>query len=150
MFSSCGPECFNYLCVFCTNELFCAFQVTCSFSKYRRLKNYTEADGTSYMKIEQTEILKRSPPYNMTIMKNLAYNIYYRAFLDWVFYESTKAKELLEWSRDTLTPDEHIWAMLDSIEDAPGRTGSIHYLHPYISWNPNGPCLGTVRKMFTK
>ena len=77
-------------------------------------------------------------------MKNLAYNIYSRSFLQWVFYNSTKAKDLIEWSKDTLTPDEHIWAMLDSIEEAPRRTGSVTYLLPYISWYPNGPCTGKL------
>ena len=76
----------------------------------------------------------------MTVMKNLAYNVYSRPFLHWAIFNSTKAKALLEWSKDTLTPDEHYWAMLDSLEEAPYRTGYVTNdpLHPYILWRSSG------------
>lgn len=83
-----------------------------------------------------TPELKSPPPFNLTVMKSLAYNVYSRAFLQWALLDSDKSASLLNWSRDTKTPDEHYWAMLDSLEEAPGRTGKItnNPLYPYIIW----------------
>ncbi|XP_076811789.1 N-acetyllactosaminide beta-1,6-N-acetylglucosaminyl-transferase-like [Clavelina lepadiformis] len=101
-----------------------------------RVENYTNEDGKQERKMFQTKELKSPPPFNMTILKNLAYNVYTRRFLRWVIFESEKAKALLEWSRDTLTPDEHYWLMLDALEEAPGRSGRISWSSPakYVKW----------------
>lgn len=84
----------------------------------------------------RTDQLKSPPPYNITIRKNLAYNVYARSFLHWVIFDSEKAKALLDWSRDTGTPDEHYWLMLDALEEAPARTGKINWgmLTPFVIW----------------
>ncbi|XP_076813288.1 N-acetyllactosaminide beta-1,6-N-acetylglucosaminyl-transferase-like isoform X2 [Clavelina lepadiformis] len=101
-----------------------------------KVENYTNKDGKQERRMIQTKELKSPPPFNMTILKNLAYNVYTRRFLRWVIFESEKAKALLEWSRDTLTPDEHYWLMLDALEEAPGRSGRISWSSParYIKW----------------
>ncbi|XP_076813405.1 beta-1,3-galactosyl-O-glycosyl-glycoprotein beta-1,6-N-acetylglucosaminyltransferase-like [Clavelina lepadiformis] len=113
-----------------------------------RMENYTTEDGKQERRMIQTKELKSPPPFNMTILKNLAYNVYTRRFLRWVIFESEKAKALLEWSRDTLTPDEHYWLMLDALEEAPGRRGQISLSHParYIKWkSPENFCSGYWR-----
>ncbi|XP_076814964.1 N-acetyllactosaminide beta-1,6-N-acetylglucosaminyl-transferase-like [Clavelina lepadiformis] len=107
-------------------------------TKYiHKVVNRTGKDGMVERIIIRTSQLKSPPPFNMIIRKNSAYNIYTRRFLRWVIFESEKAKALLEWSRDTLTPDEHYWLMLDALEEAPGRTGKMSgfTLSPYVSWN---------------
>ncbi|CAK8681203.1 unnamed protein product [Clavelina lepadiformis] len=101
-----------------------------------KVENYPNEDGKLEKRMIQTKELKSASPFNMTMLKNLAYNVYTRRFLRWVIFESEKAKALLEWSRDTLTPDEHYWLMLDALEEAPGRRGQISWSSParYIKW----------------
>jgi len=74
--------------------------------------------------------------------------VFSRQFLYWALVRSKKAKALLEWSRDTLTPDEHYWLMLDALEEAPGKSaGEISWktITPYIVWKANNHnCSGNV------
>ncbi|KAK2857833.1 hypothetical protein Q7C36_005752 [Tachysurus vachellii] len=62
---------------------------------------------------------KTPPPHNLTIYFGTAYYSLQRAFVEYVL-TSPVAKDLLEWSRDTYSPDEHYWVTLNHLEDAPG------------------------------
>ncbi|XP_060723102.1 beta-1,3-galactosyl-O-glycosyl-glycoprotein beta-1,6-N-acetylglucosaminyltransferase 7-like [Tachysurus vachellii] len=63
---------------------------------------------------------KKTPaPHNLTIYFGTAYYSLQRAFVEYVL-TSPVAKDLLEWSRDTYSPDEHYWVTLNHLEDAPG------------------------------
>ncbi|XP_017335573.1 beta-1,3-galactosyl-O-glycosyl-glycoprotein beta-1,6-N-acetylglucosaminyltransferase 7 [Ictalurus punctatus] len=62
---------------------------------------------------------KISPPHNLTIYFGTAYYSLQRAFVEYVL-TSPVAKDLLEWSKDTYSPDEHYWVTLNHMEDAPG------------------------------
>ena len=95
----------------------------------------------------RTNELKSPPPFNISIRKNLAYNVFSRQFLYWALAKSDKAKALLEWSRDTLTPDEHYWLMLDALKEAQGRTGKISWgsVTPHVVWKgKNRNCSGNL------
>ncbi|KAM9800627.1 beta-1,3-galactosyl-O-glycosyl-glycoprotein beta-1,6-N-acetylglucosaminyltransferase 7 [Syngnathus typhle] len=63
---------------------------------------------------------KDPPPHNLEIYFGTAYYALTRAFVDFVL-ESPKARDLLEWSRDTYSPDEHYWVTLNHIKEAPGN-----------------------------
>ncbi|XP_039252755.2 N-acetyllactosaminide beta-1,6-N-acetylglucosaminyl-transferase-like [Styela clava] len=69
----------------------------------------------------------RPPPYNMTVIKNLAYNTLTRKFLQWALVDSKEGADLLNWSSVTHTPDEHFWGMLNAYPGAPGGSS-------YVSW----------------
>ena len=115
-----------------------------------RIDDVVNENGTIERKIVQSSLLKHPPPFNITVRKNLAYNVFSRQFLHWVIEKSEKAKALLEWSQDTLTPDEHYWLMLDSLEEAPGRSGKLNWgsLTPYIVWDPkSNSCSGMVTQL---
>ena len=101
-----------------------------------RVKNVTNKDGSMTEKMVETSELKLSPPFNISTKKNIAYNVFSREFLEWALEKSKKAKVLLEWSRDTLTPDEHYWLMLNSLEEAPGSTPKTNTnpITPFIKW----------------
>ena len=92
--------------------------------------------GKIEKEVKATNKFKSPPPFYMEVWKNLAYNAYSRRFLHWVIFESEKAKALLNWSRDTLTPDEHYWGMLDALEEAPGRTElpQKRPYNPFVIW----------------
>ncbi|XP_034061664.1 beta-1,3-galactosyl-O-glycosyl-glycoprotein beta-1,6-N-acetylglucosaminyltransferase 7 isoform X2 [Gymnodraco acuticeps] len=58
---------------------------------------------------------KGPPPHNLPVYFGTAYYALTRAFVDFVL-ESPKAQDLLEWSKDTFSPDEHYWVTLNHIK----------------------------------
>ncbi|XP_051826664.1 N-acetyllactosaminide beta-1,6-N-acetylglucosaminyl-transferase-like isoform X2 [Antechinus flavipes] len=72
---------------------------------------------------------KTPPPHNMTIYFGSAYVSLTREFVNFVLQDQ-RAIDLLEWSKDTYSPDEHFWVTLNRI---PGVPGSM----PNASWEGN-------------
>uniref|UniRef100_A0A3P9J880 Glucosaminyl (N-acetyl) transferase family member 7 n=1 Tax=Oryzias latipes TaxID=8090 RepID=A0A3P9J880_ORYLA len=62
---------------------------------------------------------KKPPPDNLQIYFGTAYYALTRAFVDFVL-KSQIALNLLKWSRDTYSPDEHYWVTLNHLIEAPG------------------------------
>ncbi|XP_005398896.1 PREDICTED: N-acetyllactosaminide beta-1,6-N-acetylglucosaminyl-transferase, isoform C [Chinchilla lanigera] len=83
--------------------------------------------GGSYVK--NTNVLKTSPPHHLTIYFGTAYVALTREFVNFVL-EDQRAIDLLQWSKDTYSPDEHFWVTLNRI---PGVPGSM----PNASWTGN-------------
>uniref|UniRef100_A0A8D1YZI1 N-acetyllactosaminide beta-1,6-N-acetylglucosaminyl-transferase n=1 Tax=Sus scrofa TaxID=9823 RepID=A0A8D1YZI1_PIG len=77
----------------------------------------------------KTTKLKTPPPHNMTIYFGTAYVALTRNFANFVLQDQ-QAIDLLSWSRDTYSPDEHFWVTLNRI---PGVPGSM----PNASWAGN-------------
>ncbi|XP_007950357.1 N-acetyllactosaminide beta-1,6-N-acetylglucosaminyl-transferase-like [Orycteropus afer afer] len=79
---------------------------------------------TKYVHLEQrfslfsfmlwTWIRKRPPPHNLTIYFGSAYVALTREFANFVLQDQ-RAIDLLEWSKDTYSPDEHFWVTLNMI-----------------------------------
>ncbi|XP_048877761.1 beta-1,3-galactosyl-O-glycosyl-glycoprotein beta-1,6-N-acetylglucosaminyltransferase 7-like [Brienomyrus brachyistius] len=86
--------------------------------KYRTQIQYEEINH-SYMAPKGKTYTKGSPPHNLDIYFGTAYYALTRPFVDFVL-RSTVAKDLLEWSRDTYSPDEHYWVTLNHLKDVPG------------------------------
>ena len=79
------------------------------------LKHFTYIDlreKSGY--IIHTKRKKEEPPSGLTITKGNAYNVFSRTFVEFAL-NNQEAKELLDWSADTLTPDEHYWATLNNL-----------------------------------
>ncbi|XP_074127473.1 N-acetyllactosaminide beta-1,6-N-acetylglucosaminyl-transferase-like isoform X2 [Sminthopsis crassicaudata] len=72
---------------------------------------------------------KTPPPHNLTIYFGSAYVSLTREFVNFVLQDQ-RAIDLLEWSKDTYSPDEHFWVTLNRI---PGVPGSM----PNASWEGN-------------
>ena len=53
----------------------------------------------------KTNVTKEKPPHDLVLMKGLAYGVFSRAFIDYTI-NSRVAKDLLEYLRDTFSPDE--------------------------------------------
>jgi len=51
------------------------------------------------------------PPHGFKINKGYAYGAFSRQFIEYVM-SNQKARDLIEWSRNTFSPDEFIWATL--------------------------------------
>ncbi|XP_061640311.1 beta-1,3-galactosyl-O-glycosyl-glycoprotein beta-1,6-N-acetylglucosaminyltransferase 7 isoform X2 [Phyllopteryx taeniolatus] len=79
---------------------------------------YEEIVG-SHVALIGSGVKKDPPPHNLQIYFGSAYYALTRGFVDFVL-ESHKACDLLEWSKDTYSPDEHYWVTLNQIREAPG------------------------------
>uniref|UniRef100_A0A8C0IDU7 Glucosaminyl (N-acetyl) transferase 2 (I blood group) n=1 Tax=Bubo bubo TaxID=30461 RepID=A0A8C0IDU7_BUBBB len=73
-----------------------------------------------------TFVRKAPPPHNLTIYFGSAYVAITRPFVEFVLQDQ-RAVDLLAWSEDTYSPDEHFWVTLNRI---PGVPGSM----PNASW----------------
>ena len=67
-----------------------------------------------------TEQDKIPPPGGIEIFSGMAYNFFTREFIEWA-REDEEVGELIEWSKDTFSPDEFIWATILRMKDAPGN-----------------------------
>nr|XP_043880641.1 beta-1,3-galactosyl-O-glycosyl-glycoprotein beta-1,6-N-acetylglucosaminyltransferase 7 [Solea senegalensis] len=86
--------------------------------RHRTELQYMEIAG-SHIALKGSGLKKRPPPHNLQIYFGTAYYALTRAFVDFVL-KSPIAHDLLEWSKDTFSPDEHYWVTLNHIEEAPG------------------------------
>ncbi|XP_068789850.1 N-acetyllactosaminide beta-1,6-N-acetylglucosaminyl-transferase-like [Struthio camelus] len=63
-----------------------------------------------------TFVQKAPPPHNLTIYFGSAYVAVTRPFVEFVLQDQ-RAIDLLAWSEDTYSPDEHFWVTLNRIPD---------------------------------
>ncbi|XP_075399030.1 N-acetyllactosaminide beta-1,6-N-acetylglucosaminyl-transferase-like [Tenrec ecaudatus] len=73
--------------------------------------------GKELSYVIRTTALKSPPPHNLTIYFGSAYVALSRGFANFVLRDP-RAIALLQWSKDTFSPDEHFWVTLNRI---PGR-----------------------------
>ncbi|MBZ3886300.1 N-acetyllactosaminide beta-1,6-N-acetylglucosaminyl-transferase, isoform C [Sciurus carolinensis] len=66
--------------------------------------------------VKNTNILKTSPPHRLTIYFGTAYVALTREFVYFVLHDP-RAVDLLQWSKDTYSPDEHYWVTLNRIPE---------------------------------
>ncbi|XP_061451123.1 beta-1,3-galactosyl-O-glycosyl-glycoprotein beta-1,6-N-acetylglucosaminyltransferase 3 [Rhineura floridana] len=69
--------------------------------------------------VVRTATEKSSPPQSSPMFTGNAYFVVTRKFVQHLFEDLT-AKELIEWSKDTYSPDEHLWATLHRLPGVPG------------------------------
>ncbi|KAG8440385.1 hypothetical protein GDO86_006223 [Hymenochirus boettgeri] len=69
--------------------------------------------------ISQTAIRKSPPPISSPIFTGNAYIVVSRNFVQHVL-KNPLAKKLIEWVKDTYSPDEHLWATLNRMPGVPG------------------------------
>ncbi|KAM4597508.1 beta-1,3-galactosyl-O-glycosyl-glycoprotein beta-1,6-N-acetylglucosaminyltransferase 7 [Polymixia lowei] len=87
--------------------------------KHRTQFQHREITG-SHVVLKSRRLKKRPPPHSLQIYFGTAYYALTRNFVDFVL-ESPVARDLLEWSKDTFSPDEHYWVTLNRIKEAPGN-----------------------------
>ncbi|XP_069722806.1 beta-1,3-galactosyl-O-glycosyl-glycoprotein beta-1,6-N-acetylglucosaminyltransferase 3 [Phaenicophaeus curvirostris] len=71
--------------------------------------------------ISRTGTVKQPPPLKSPMFTGSAYIVVTRAFVQHVF-ENPTVQRFLEWSKDTYSPDEHVWATLNRMPGVPGGT----------------------------
>ncbi|XP_038658846.1 beta-1,3-galactosyl-O-glycosyl-glycoprotein beta-1,6-N-acetylglucosaminyltransferase 7 [Scyliorhinus canicula] len=97
--------------------------------KYRTQYSYKEEVNNGNGYVYQLNLKKIEPPVELELYFGTAYYALTKKFVKFVL-EDTRAKALLEWSRDTYSPDEHYWVTLNRLNDAPGTT-------PNVTWEGN-------------
>lgn len=80
-------------------------------NRYKFRHVYKHVNNQVKPKIYKTNTKKDDPPYNITVVKGSAYGVFSREFVKFVT-ENRIARELLDWFRDVLSPDEYYWATL--------------------------------------
>ncbi|KAM6149854.1 beta-1,3-galactosyl-O-glycosyl-glycoprotein beta-1,6-N-acetylglucosaminyltransferase 3 [Erethizon dorsatum] len=123
--------------------------------KKNRWKYHYVVKDTLYI----TSKKKDPPPNNVTMFTGNAYIVASRDFIHHVL-NNPKSQQLIEWAKDTYSPDEHLWATLQRASWMPGSSP----LHPkydisdmtsiarLVKWQqhegdvsqgaPYGPCSG--------
>ncbi|XP_053380435.1 beta-1,3-galactosyl-O-glycosyl-glycoprotein beta-1,6-N-acetylglucosaminyltransferase-like [Mercenaria mercenaria] len=116
--------------------------------RYRNRFVYKHIDKNTKPKSFKTKQIKDAPPYNITVVKGSAYGIFSRDFVHYIVNNKI-ARELLDWFRDVLSPDEYYWATLNFNHHL-GTPGS-HYkdkpddkpwLATFAAWSGESPCHG--------
>ncbi|NXL10905.1 GNT2A transferase, partial [Mesembrinibis cayennensis] len=87
---------------------------------------HREMAGHNASGLVTPRLRKAPPPHNITIYFGSAYVAVTRPFVEFVLRDQ-RAIDLLAWSEDTYSPDEHFWVTLNRI---PGVPGSM----PNASW----------------
>lgn len=68
----------------------------------------------------KTSIAKDPPPHNIEMFVGSAYFVLSRDFVTYVM-NNQLAKDFLQWSVDTYSPDEHFWASMARVPGVPGE-----------------------------
>ncbi|XP_053575320.1 beta-1,3-galactosyl-O-glycosyl-glycoprotein beta-1,6-N-acetylglucosaminyltransferase 3-like [Bombina bombina] len=84
-------------------------------SKKKRWQFHYEVNKVIY----KTSTQKSDPPGNIKMFTGSAYFVINRDFVITLF-ENSKVKQLIEWVKDTYSPDEHLWATLNRMPGVPG------------------------------
>ncbi|KAM6979580.1 beta-1,3-galactosyl-O-glycosyl-glycoprotein beta-1,6-N-acetylglucosaminyltransferase 7 [Aplochiton taeniatus] len=87
--------------------------------RYRTEYQHAEVKG-SHVQMKGRMLKKQPPPHSLELYFGTAYYAVTRAFVNYVL-ESPVARDLLEWSKDTFSPDEHFWVTLNHIKETPGN-----------------------------
>lgn len=99
-------------------------------SRYKWVFEVHETKGEYSKGLKRTNIPKSASPVNMTLFGGSAYMVATREFVDWALTNQT-IQSIIDWSRDTYSPDEMLWATLSRLRGAPG------FRHPHIKWDLN-------------
>ncbi|KAM4677851.1 beta-1,3-galactosyl-O-glycosyl-glycoprotein beta-1,6-N-acetylglucosaminyltransferase 3-like [Discoglossus pictus] len=83
--------------------------------KKLRWKFHYEIDN----EISKTKRIKSPPPDNITMFSGNAYIVITRDFVKYLF-ENPLVMKLMEWEKDTYSPDEHLWATINRMPGVPG------------------------------
>lgn len=62
---------------------------------------------------------KEPPPFNLPILSGNAYIVVSRGYIRSVL-EDKRVQELIEWAKDTYSPDEFLWATIQRLPGVPG------------------------------
>ncbi|XP_049578172.1 beta-1,3-galactosyl-O-glycosyl-glycoprotein beta-1,6-N-acetylglucosaminyltransferase 3 [Syngnathus scovelli] len=110
-----------------------------------------------------TNVKKSPPPIQSPMFTGNAYFVVSRAFVEHVM-QDLEVHALMQWEKDTYSPDEHLWATLQRMPSVPGSlpanvkydTSDMHAIARIVKWSylsgdvrkgaPYEPCRGENRR----
>ncbi|KAM6147880.1 beta-1,3-galactosyl-O-glycosyl-glycoprotein beta-1,6-N-acetylglucosaminyltransferase 7-like [Erethizon dorsatum] len=92
-----------------------------SNTKFKTSHSDPESSPTGSIHVPPNERFKHEPPHNLTIYFGSAYYVLTRKFVDFILTD-IRAKDMLRWSKDLRSPEQHYWVTLNRLKDAPGAT----------------------------
>lgn len=113
--------------------------------------------------VVKTDVKKSPPPISSPMFSGNAYFVVTRDFVEHVLQDK-EVQNLLEWEKDTYSPDEHLWATLQRMHSVPGSVPSnskydvsdMQALARVVKWSylagdvrkgaPYEHCTGTYRR----
>ncbi|XP_036801489.1 beta-1,3-galactosyl-O-glycosyl-glycoprotein beta-1,6-N-acetylglucosaminyltransferase 3-like [Oncorhynchus mykiss] len=113
--------------------------------------------------VVKTNVRKSPPPISTPMFSGNAYFLVSRAFVRHVM-KSQEVRALLEWEKDTYSPDEHLWATLQRMPSVPGSNpphikyheSDMNAIARIVKWRslegdvrngaPYPPCSGVYRR----
>ena len=113
--------------------------------------------------VQKTDVRKSPPPIRSPMFMGNAYFVVTRAFVTHVMRDG-EVQQLLDWERDTYSPDEHLWATLQRMPNVPGSVptnikydaSDMQALARVVKWSylagdimkgaPYYPCTGAYRR----
>ncbi|XP_035251077.1 beta-1,3-galactosyl-O-glycosyl-glycoprotein beta-1,6-N-acetylglucosaminyltransferase 3 isoform X3 [Anguilla anguilla] len=111
----------------------------------------------------RTNLKKDPPPISTPMFSGNAYFVVTREFVRHLS-ESQEVRSLIEWEKDTYSPDEHLWATLQRMPSVPGsdppnskyQQSDMEAIARLVKWSylegdvrkgaPYPPCTGTHRR----
>ncbi|XP_053386120.1 beta-1,3-galactosyl-O-glycosyl-glycoprotein beta-1,6-N-acetylglucosaminyltransferase-like isoform X2 [Mercenaria mercenaria] len=116
--------------------------------RYKHRFVFKHVNDKAKPKVMKSSQQKDDPPYNITVVKGSAYGVFSRDFVHFVINNKI-ARELLDWFRDVLSPDEYYWATLNFNHHI-GTPGSFYkgkpddkpWLAVFAAWGGENPCHG--------
>ncbi|XP_061772925.1 beta-1,3-galactosyl-O-glycosyl-glycoprotein beta-1,6-N-acetylglucosaminyltransferase 3 isoform X2 [Nerophis ophidion] len=133
-------------------------EATNDYKKQRWLYHYNVSQD-----LVRTDVKKSPPPIRTPMFSGNAYFVVSRAFVEHVLQDQ-EVRALLQWEKDTYSPDEHLWATLQRMPSVPGAVptnakydlSDMQALARVVKWSylagdvrkgaPYGPCSGVNRK----
>lgn len=132
---------------------------TSDLKKGRWQYHHDAATGT----VVRTAEKKSPPPISSPMFSGNAYFVVSREFVEHLLSDG-EARKLLDWEKDTFSPDEHLWATLQRMHAVPGSlpanskydTSDMLAVARAVKWSylagdvrtgaPYEPCTGTYRR----
>lgn len=129
-------------------------------SKRSRWQFHHEASGGALVRTEQR---KSPPPISSPMFSGSAYIVVSREFVEHL-QSDREARRLIDWAKDTYSPDEHLWATLHRMHAVPGSlpandkydTSDMMAIARAVKWSylagdvrkgaPYEPCTGAYRR----
>ncbi|XP_069352495.1 beta-1,3-galactosyl-O-glycosyl-glycoprotein beta-1,6-N-acetylglucosaminyltransferase 7 [Eulemur rufifrons] len=98
-------------------------------SKSKTSQSHPKFNPEGNIYVSPNKRFKYEPPHNLTIYFGSAYYVLTRKFVEFILTD-IRAKDMLQWSKDIHSPEQHYWVTLNRLKDAPGAT-------PNAGWKGN-------------
>ncbi|XP_076025575.1 beta-1,3-galactosyl-O-glycosyl-glycoprotein beta-1,6-N-acetylglucosaminyltransferase-like isoform X2 [Genypterus blacodes] len=103
----------------------------------------------------ETKEAKTPPPFNLPILSGSAYMVVSRGFIHSVLTDS-RIQALMDWAKDTYSPDEFLWATIQRIPGVPGSNwpnskydmSDVNAIARLVKWEHHEGSQGSLQAVY--